>query len=159
MGKISKNTIAAAAIGVITAIYLREAFQLPFGAARMPDMGFVPVLAGFLVLGICVLLIAKDLLYPAKAPSEETPANDNNKEDKGNSRRPLLLSLALIVYPLILTPVGFIPSTIGLMFYCLWVMKYRGWVGSLVIALLATGAAHLLFAVWLHVPFPKGILG
>lgn len=156
MAKISKNTIAASAIGAVTIIYLREAFRLPFGATRMPDMGFVPVLAGFLVLGICILLIAKDLLYPAKAPAAETPAND--KEDKGSSWRPLLLSLALIVYPLILIPVGFIPATIGLMFYCLWVMKYRGWVGSLVIALIATGAAHLLFAVWLHVPFPKGIL-
>lgn len=156
MGKISKNTKAASAIGIITAIYLREAFQLPFGAAKMPDMGFVPVLTGFLVLGICVLLIAKDLLSPAKALSAETPANDG--KGTGSSRGPLLLSLALIVYPLILTPVGFIPSTIALMFYCLLVMKYRGWVGSLVIALLATGAAHLLFAVWLHVPFPKGIL-
>jgi hypothetical protein len=156
MVKVSKNTIAASVIGALTIVYLYEALKLPFGAARMPDMGFVPVLAGFLVLGLCLLLIGKDLLHPVKTRPGETPANQ--AKDEGGSRKPLLLSLALIVYPLILVPVGFIPSTIGLMFYCLWVMKYRGWLGSLIIALLATGAAHLLFTVWLHVPFPRGIL-
>ncbi len=156
MSKISKNTLAASVIGALTVIYLYEAFQLPFGAARMPDMGFVPVLAGFLVLGLCLLLIGKDLFFLQKRKPQETQAE--NAREEGDSRRPLLISLALIAYPLILVPIGFIPSTIGLMFYCLWVMKYRGWLGSLVIALLATGVAHLLFAIWLHVPFPKGIL-
>lgn len=157
MPKVSKNILAASVIGALTLLYLHEAFQLPFGGARMPDMGFVPVLAGFLVLGLCLLLIGKDLFISKKEESKETRSGDAERK-KENSRRPLLLSLALIVYPLILVPVGFIPSTIGLMFYCLGIMKYRGWLGSLVIAFIATGAAHLLFAVWLHVPFPRGIL-
>ncbi len=156
MSRISKDTKAASLIGAITVVYLYEAFQLPFGAARMPDMGFVPVLAGFLVLGLCLLLIGRDLFFSAKARPEETKPDSSNEE--GNPRRPLFISMALIVYPLILVPVGFIPATIGLMFFSLWIMKYRGWMGSLVIALIATGAAHLLFAVWLHIPFPKGIL-
>jgi len=123
----------------------------------MPDMGFVPVIGGVLVLGICGLLIGKDLISPEKGKIKED--REEGPKDLGSSRRPLLISLVLIVYPLILVPVGFIPSTTGLMFFCLWIMRFRGWFGSLVIALMATGFAHLLFAVLLHVPLPKGVLG
>lgn len=157
MTRISKNTLAASCIGASTILYLYEAFQLPFGAARMPDMGFVPVIGGVLVLGICVLLIGKDLISPEKGKIKED--REEGQRDLGSSRRPLLISLVLIVYPLILVPVGFIPSTTGLLFFCLWIMRFRGWFGSLVIALMATGFAHLLFAVLLHVPLPKGVLG
>jgi putative tricarboxylic transport membrane protein len=156
MTRVPKSTLTASCIGAVTILYLYEAFQLPFGAARMPDMGFVPVIGGVLVLGICVLLIGKDWIFPDQGKPKE--GMEEGQSNLGNSRRPLLISLVLIVYPLILVPVGFIPSTTGLMFFCLWIMRFRGWFGSLVIALLATGFAHLLFAVLLHVPLPKGIL-
>ena len=153
MTRVPKNTLVASGIGTATILYLYEAFQLPFGAARMPDMGFVPVLGGLLVLGLCALMIGKEWIFPDK----EKPQEGGGKE-LGSSRRPMLISLVLVSYPLLLVPVGFIPSTTGLVFFCLWIMRFRGWFGSLVIALVATGLAHLLFAVLLHVPLPKGIL-
>ena len=63
MTRVPKNTLVASGIGAATILYLYEAFQLPFGAARMPDMGFVPVLGGFSVLGLCALMIGRWLRW------------------------------------------------------------------------------------------------
>jgi len=54
---------------------------------------------------------------------------------------------------------GFIPSSILLLGLSLRLMEYRGWLGSLIVAALITFSAYFLFAYWLHVNFPKGILG
>ena len=54
---------------------------------------------------------------------------------------------------------GFVLSTVLLLAASLRLMEYRGWTGSLIIAALITVCAYLLFGYWLHVNFPKGILG
>ena len=62
-------------------------------------------------------------------------------------------------YPPAFLHLGFIPSTILLLALSLRLMEYRGWLGSLIIAALITFSAYFLFGYWLHVNFPKGILG
>jgi len=155
----SRNMIVPATIGGLTLIYLYESFELPFGTAHMPDLGFVPVLFGFFVLGLCLLMIGKEIFSPRPAKDEDGNTEEKTEGSPGSRRNLILISVAIFLYPLSLVNLGFILSTIALMFVCLWIMKFRGWFGSLVTAIVATGVAYLLFGVWLNVYLPKGVWG
>ncbi|CEP69389.1 Protein of unknown function DUF1468 [Moorella glycerini] len=160
MARISRNVMGALGIGIITLIYLYEAFQLPFGSAGAPDMGFVPVLMGIALLVLCIMLIGKELLLPAKSVGQEVDLWDEEGEGESTGfKKPLIIIVALLIYPIILVNLGFILSTIILLFIALRVMEYRSWLISLLVALVTTVLANIIFSSWLSIYFPKGILG
>lgn len=160
MTRINKNVLGALGIGLITLVYLYEAFQLPFGSAGAPDMGFVPVLMGTALLVLCIILIGKELLFPVKSNNQEVDLWEEEEEgESAGLKKPLIITIALIIYPIILVQLGFILSTIALLFVTLRVMEYRSWLISLLVAILATVLANYIFSGWLSIYFPKGFLG
>jgi hypothetical protein len=146
-------------IGVAALIYLGEAWKLPFGSAHNPDLGFMPMVMGFIVLGLCLALILKDFFQPKTQPPETNPLKEKEEGDPGSLRKPLLLSAVILVYPFVFTGVGFVLSTVALIALSLRIMEYRGWVGSFLIAAGVTVIAYFFFGSWLHVNFPRGFLG
>jgi hypothetical protein len=146
-------------IGVATLIYLGEAWKLPFGSAHNPDLGFMPMVMGLIVLGLCLALILKDFFQPKTPTPEANLLKERGEGDLGSLRKPILLSAAILVYPFVFTGVGFVLSTVALIAVSLRIMEYRGWVGSLLIAAGVTVIAYFFFGSWLHVNFPRGFLG
>jgi hypothetical protein len=157
MPRLSPNTWCAIGVSAGTLIYLAEAWELPFGGARNPDIGFLPILTGFIVLGLAFLLIGWEFFRP-DAPKKDLFADEEKGESAG-FKKPLILGAAILVYPAAFLHLGFLLSTILLLALSLRLMEYRGWPGSLIIASLVTLSAYFLFGYWLHVNFPKGILG
>lgn len=159
MARISKNVIGALGIGIITLIYLYEAFQLPFGSAGAPDMGFVPVLMGIALLFLCIILIGKEILFPAKSNDQEIDLWEEEGEgESAGIKKPLIITVALIIYPIVLVKLGFILATVALLFITLRVMEYRSWWVCLLIAIITTVLTNFIFSSWLSIYFPKGIL-
>ncbi len=160
MARLSHNAWGAAGIAVGTLIYLFEARKLPFGSVRNPDIGFMPILIGFLVLGLCLVLLVRELLRPPQNGKKELDLFDEEeKEETSGFKKPLLLAAAILIYPLAFVSLGFLSATVLLTTVSLRVMEYRGWFWSLGIAVFITLVAYLFFGSWLHVNFPKGILG
>jgi len=159
MPRLSPNTWCAIGVSAGTLIYLAEAWKLPFGGARNPDIGFLPILTGFIVLGLALLLIAAEIFPPAPPKKEIDLFEDEGKGESAGLKKPLVLGAAILVYPAAFLYLGFLLSTVLLLAATLRLMEYRGWTGSLIIAALITVCAYLLFGYWLHVNFPKGILG
>jgi hypothetical protein len=160
MARLTPNAWGAAGIAGGALIYLFEAWKLPFGSVRNPDIGFMPLLIGFLVLGLCLILLAGEILKPPREKKKEVDLFDEDeKEESAGLRKPMILAGAVIVYPFAFVYLGFVPATVLLTTLSLRVMEYRGWFWSLGIAVVITLVAYLLFGVWLHVNFPKGILG
>jgi len=159
MPRLSPNTWCAIGVLAGTLIYLAEAWKLPFGSARNPDIGFLPILTGFVVLGLALVLIGTEFFRPAVLKKEIDLFDDEEKGESAGLKRPLILGAAILFYPPAFLHLGFIPSTIPLLALSLRLMEYRGWLGSLIIAALITFSAYFLFGYWLHVNFPKGILG
>lgn len=163
MAGISKNVAGALAIGITTSIYLYEALKLPFGSAAAPGMGFMPVLVALTVLTLCLVLIGTEWLWVSRG----TPPNDRVKdlweeEEEGESsgyKKPFMLILTLLLYPWALTYLGFILSSIFLLYTSLRIMAYRNWWISLAVATVTSILAHIIFSNWLGIYFPKGILG
>jgi putative tricarboxylic transport membrane protein len=160
MTRLSKNASGAAGVAAATLIYLLEARKLPFGSIRHPEIGFMPILAGLTLLGLCLILFGKELLRPARQKDQELDLFENgeNRGESAGLRRPLILSAALFVYPLAFVSLGFILSTILLVAVSLRVMEYRGWLGSLLTAIGVSLLSFFLFAEWLAVQLPRGIL-
>lgn len=119
----------------------------------------MPMVMGFIVLGLCLALFLKEFLQPQTQTPETNPLKEREGGDPGSLRKPLLLSAAILVYPLAFTGVGFVLSTVPLIAVSLRIMEYRGWVGSFLIAAGVTVVAYFFFGSWLHVNFPRGYLG
>lgn len=156
----NKNVIGASGIGAAALLYLYEAYKLPLGRAGMPGIGFVPVIIGAVLLALCVVLIARELIFPA--PRGQAQADPWEEESEGEStglKKPILITAAMLAFPVALVNLGFLISSAALLFVVLRVMEFRGWLGSLIAALLTVALAHVIFSLWLNVYFPKGILG
>ena len=160
MARLSKNFWGAAGVAMGTLIYLVEAWKLPFGAPRHPDIGFMPIVAGLALLGLCVILVGRELLRPRAPEAQEVDLfEDGEKTESAGLKKPLILSAAIFVYPLAFVYLGFILATITLVTVSLWVMEYRGWLGSMVMASAVTLLSYFFFGYWLNVNFPKGVIG
>ncbi len=159
MIRISKTFWGAAGVGAATLVYLVEAWKLPFGAPTSPGIGFMPVLGGLSVLGLCLILMARDLFRPGNRERSEIDRFD--EDEKGESaglKRPALLGAALLLYPVGFGSLGFILTTFFLLLISLRLMEYRGWAASVIMALVIALVSYGIFYYFLDVRFPKGML-
>jgi hypothetical protein len=161
MARLSKNAWGAIGVAAATLVYLLEARKLPFGSIRSPDLGFMPILAALVLLGLCLFLLGKEFFRPARPEAKEVDLFEEKEEETESAgfKKPIILSAVLLFYPLGFVSLGFILSTIPLVTVSLRVLEYRGWVGSFLIAVLVSLASFFLFAYWLDVQLPRGILG
>ncbi len=159
MTRISKNFWGAAGIGAATLVYFVEAWKLPFGAPTSPGLGFMPVLGGLGVLGLCLIVMARELFRPSeRGRSEVDRFDEDEKGESSGLKRPSLLAAALLLYPLGFVFLGFILATFFLLLISLRVMEYRGWAASVIMALVIALGSYGIFSYFLDVRFPKGII-
>ncbi len=157
--KLSKNALGASGVAAATLVYLNEARKLPFGSIHNPEIGFMPVLAGWTLFGLCLLMLVIELLRGERQKAKEVDLfEDEERGESAGLRKPLILSAAVFIYPLLFVYLGFIMATILLVTVSLRVMKYRGWVMSLVIAVGVSLVSYFTFAGYLGVQLPPGIL-
>jgi putative tricarboxylic transport membrane protein len=159
MKRLSKNALGAIGVAAATLVYLNETRKLPFGSIHNPEIGFMPILAGWTLLGLCLLLLGKEFFgRERQKPKEVDLFEDEERGESAGIRKPLILSAAVFVYPLAFVSLGYILSTILLVTLSLRVMKYRGWIMSLLIAVGVSLVSYFIFAGYLEVQLPRGIL-
>jgi putative tricarboxylic transport membrane protein len=141
----------SAAVGAVT---VALAWGLREGTATGgPSSRFLPVLLG----GLMIILGAIVALGPAGArPSGAAPAGGEPGAE-GHGRA--LATVALMgVYALLLDRLGFLLTTTALLAVLVRMYGERRWLVALGVSVCATGAAYGLFAGWLKVPLPPGLL-
>lgn len=160
MSKLSGSAKGALSIGILSILYLLDGLSLNMGSVNMPGEGFVPRIMGIFLLVSCAALFLQEVFFqplisspPAQAEPEEGPP------EKEDTRRPLMLIGVLLLYPLALPILGFILSTVGLLFAGLRIFKYRNWQWSVAIAVVSTLFTYLVFEKWLQILFPAGLWG
>ena len=70
-----------------------------------------------------------------------------------------LLIVAMALYAALMPLLGFISASALFIFACLRLFKYRNAVRALAFALLAAFTLHLVFALVMGVPLPRGWIG
>jgi hypothetical protein len=107
-----------------------------------PGSGFFPVISGALLLAMSILAIIGE---GKKDPPEFFLFH----------LHPLIAAIGMILLALI---IGFFPALVLYAFGWLrWYEKYS-WKTSILTTAIATISMYGIFAVWLRVPFPVGIL-
>jgi hypothetical protein len=113
------------------------------------------------VLAICILGIGKELIFPTGDSVKrvvELNAEDSPNES-ANFKRPLKMMIAILVYPVVLSYLGFMLSTITLLFAALRLMEYRSWWLSLLLAIVTTVLVKYIFGDVFGIALPDGIFG
>lgn len=128
---------------------MEESYRLNLGQMHKPDSGLFPFLIGILITALAIILLIQ--AYKRKSAEKE-------KKGKINYKNILLTLLFLYVYALIFEWLGFIFSAFLLIFFLMKVIEQKGWVLTIIIALLASFGSYVLFELWLQAALPKGNL-
>jgi hypothetical protein len=128
-------------------------FQAGIGTLNSPSQGFLPFWSG-IALGIfAISLVIKSFL---KRKVEETITSLWKEMEW---RTVILVLGSLLAYALLLTRIGYILTTFGLLILLSGIMRgSRLWI-RVVGSLITTLVTYVIFYVWFSVQLPSGILG
>lgn len=115
-----------------------------------PGAGFLPFWVAAALGVMSAILIVRSLRAPPDAPGDTADELD---------RRGTVGALAgLVLYSLLLEPIGFLPATFLLLTGLARLLAAPGWTAPVVFGALGTGGSYALFDLWLGVPLPEGLL-
>lgn len=134
----------------LSTVYLIFARQLAFGSLSYPKGGFIPQITGWAAVIISGYLFVKSLL--GKGDSKDVKVQIDWK-------RFAALMFSIVVYIVLLKPVGYIVSTVLVLFAVLKIGGVKGWKIPCVISLCTSVFFYLVFKIALSVPLPAGIIG
>lgn len=145
-----RDVVAASVLVLFAALAAFESARLlPFGVVRNPGPGFFPWWVS-LALGLLALVLLGRSLMGGRGPG--------SVEAGGRLLKVVGVLAVLAVYSLVLDVVGYPIATFGVVLFMTKVTEPHRWPLALGIALLAAGGSYVLFAVWLGVPLPAGLL-
>ena len=134
---------------VLSAFYLTQAINLPFGTAAKPGAGFYPVIVAVFACVVALVASARAFLSPqgvrAEAPAEAI--------DPARRRRVGGAVVALAAFCVTLPWIGYPVASFGFVSVVLWGLGGR-WQAALLTGALSSAGSYYLFAVLLGVPLP-----
>ena len=131
-----------------------SSLKLGVGEFHNPGSGFFPFWSALLLGMLALMILANIILKKDKTETGQEPYLWKGLDWGKN----ITVIAALLVYCLVLTRLGYILSTTGLMMVLFYIGKMKLWVvitGSLLVVALS----YCLFYYGLQTPLPSGILG
>jgi putative tricarboxylic transport membrane protein len=132
--------------------------QLRLGSFHTPGPGFLPFLSGG-ALGIFGLILLFSTTFPK--PRGEEKVKSEKSLVKWNWKKflnPILILLVLLVYILLLEPIGFLLTTFICLLFLFKLSEPGKWVMPITLSFFVTTLSYLIFSVWLQCQFPKGLI-
>lgn len=125
------------------------AFRMGFGDLRHPGPGFFPFWLAAILSFLSFIYLFTKLGSPGPAGS---------LWEKGAWVRPSLAAVVMFVYTFLMGELGFFSSTFLLFLAWLIIIEREKWKTIGLVSILGTFCFYLVFAYFLKVPLPKGIL-
>jgi hypothetical protein len=147
------NRIAAIFFLIVGIFFFLYARSVEIGSWNEPGPGFLPFWAGLTLSAMSIALLLGS--YGKKAWAVRPsffPKDDSWK-------RVLLTFLSLIAYNLLLNPLGFAFTTFLFLAFLVKFIFPQTWRRTLLVAVLGSVIARLLFINFLETQLPKGFLG
>jgi len=146
-----KGYILMGAAGILlSAGYLWEAMQLPFGRPDQPGAGLFPVVVGAILL-LASLATIWEGVRMERAEEVDFPAGTD-------LYRLLKLIAYLFGYFVLLPLLGFPLASVVFCTFLIHALSDVSWLRCAVYAILMSASATYLFVHLLNVPLPRGIL-
>jgi putative tricarboxylic transport membrane protein len=125
-----------------------EALQVPFGSLRMPGAGFFPLLLGA-TLGVLSLLLLGTSLLNASGESVDV---------RPERREVFHLAASIFVAVFLFERAGFVLTMALFAAVVMKMLGTMGWATAVVLALLGSVAAYVVFGRVLLIALPSGLL-
>lgn len=142
--EVRKDFFAGLFFTALGLLGLAGAADLEFGSLGAMGPGFFPAVVSGLLTLTGLLLVLRGLLRGGLRA----------KGESFSPGAPLLLLTALILFALLLEPLGFLPAAFTLVFVGRLAAGDGRWIEALLLALILTALAGLLFIGWLEMPVP-----
>jgi putative tricarboxylic transport membrane protein len=136
-------------VGIFFAVYSNS---VDIGTMEEPGPGFLPLWGGVLLGSMSFLFLGKTFFRKFEEGEPFFPEHDSWK-------RVCMIVVSLIVYNLLLQPLGFIVVTFLFVAFLMRCIFPQPWFRTVVTAVLSTAGAQLMFVNLLEIQFPKGLLG
>ena len=135
------------------AVYLcSQSFLYTLGSWRYPGPGFFS-------FGIGALLGSFSIIVYIKARMSKSPETEESWYSKEKWKGLVLVLAALFAYAMLLEILGFLLSTVLLLFFLFKVVEPQSWIVAAGGSLLATFSSYALLKLLLQVRLPQGIWG
>ena len=146
------DTIAGIAFAALGLFMVLDSWKMPYLMEGVPGPAFLPrwIGIGLLAAGAVIAVNA----IRGRAPVEAGVA----WPDAIGWRRVVLMLGAIAVSLLVLEKLGFLITTTLFVAVVIFGLGVRSWVTLVSVPLLAATGLYIVFAVWLSVPLPKGVL-
>jgi nitroreductase len=127
-------------------VWIAGARDMPMWERETPGPGWLPFAFGALLVALSIAAALEAWRKPT-APAETAV------------RKPLLVLAATLAAVLALELIGFVAATFLMLLVLFALAERKPIIPSLLAAAGVAGALHLIFAVWLAVPLPRGWFG
>jgi putative tricarboxylic transport membrane protein len=138
---------------VFAGVVCAAAVRMGIGSFQVPGPGLLPLLAAVAVGVLALLLLVRGTL------KKEKGGRISELWTGTTWKKVVLVSASLLIYALVLTRLGFLIATFGLMALLFGVLGRSQWWIRAIAALVTVLAAYAVFRMWLDVQLPKGLLG
>jgi putative tricarboxylic transport membrane protein len=152
---LKRYDLISGVIWIIIALLLCiESVRLGIGSFRDPDAGLFPFFTGVLMGLFSILLLLEAMFKKGRAKEEKVIVWSKETLWKN----PILTSLALVAYALIMEKVGYLLTTFVFIVFLSKTIEPQKWSLSILEAIITVLLSYLIFNVWLQCQFPDGIL-
>ena len=150
-----KKELAGGLIWLFFAVLvIISSLKLGIGEFHNPGPGFFPFWSALLLGMLALMILANIILKKDKTETGQEPYLWKGLDWGKN----ITVIAALLVYCLVLTRLGYILSTTGLMMVLFYIGKMKLW-AVIAGSLLVVALSYCLFYYGLQTPLPSGILG
>jgi len=144
------ETVAGGAVLAVGLSFLIGALGFPFLLNGIPGPGFLPLLVSFGIVGAGVVVVWNGIRHSARGAVSWPPMS--------GWLRVVLMLVAMAASFLLLEALGFLVVTALFMAVMVYCLGERSWRILATVPVLSAVALYVVFAVWLRVPLPKGII-
>jgi putative tricarboxylic transport membrane protein len=124
--------------------------EFDLGSLMAPGSGFMPFLSGLLISGFSAIMFLSALFDRSSAGEKVWTGVKFQKL--------IIIILGLLLFAALIETLGFIVCSFLLMLMATHYAGSQTWLITILVSILSSVGSYVLFAVWLSVPLPKGIL-
>jgi putative tricarboxylic transport membrane protein len=148
---VRRRDLGAAAVLLAFGLFaLTQARGLRFGSIVSPGPGFFPLCLAIVLCLVSLGLLVRALRLPAGAPRA-------SGADAMGRAKVVGTLVGLVVYALVLEPVGFLLATFALLLFFFTALQRQRWYVALGGSVATSVVTYLVFKVWLGVNLPAGL--
>ena len=145
------QAVVAAAFLLLSVAYGIGSLLLPMGTLERPGPGFFP-----LIVALVMAVLSGPLLWRFLCVKKPQPTGEHPFPQGPDLRRVLALGGSLILFAVLLQPLGYGITSALLMGTVLRLLGMRHWGRIALSAAFTTAISYWLFALLLDVPLPPG---